>query len=110
MPLSVKEYITRKWAPYVKIEMTLFSQVAHDVAKSTKSAFAQSVLPKFFQCAPSLGVIHQTKGSNSPEVNQLKNARYRVMITIIMFVARNNIKEALSHNVSDDDEDDCSYY
>ena len=32
------------------------------------------------------------------------------MITIIMFVARNNIKEALSHNVSDDDEDDYSYY
>ena len=110
MPLSVKEYITRKWAPYVKIEMSLFSQVAYDVAKSTKSAFTQSVLPKFFQRAPSLGVIHQTKGSNSPEVNQLKNARYRVMITIIMFVARNNTKEALSHNVSDDDEDDCSYY
>lgn len=45
--------------------------VAHDVAKSTKSAFAQSVLPKFFQCAPSLGVIHQTKGSNSPEASEL---------------------------------------
>ena len=72
MPLSVKEYITGERASCVKIEMMLFSQVAHDVAKSTKSAFSRSVLPKFFQCAPSLGVIHQTKGSNSPEVNQLK--------------------------------------
>ncbi|PFX11723.1 hypothetical protein AWC38_SpisGene24447 [Stylophora pistillata] len=44
--------------------------VAYDVAKSTKSAFAQSVLPKFFQSAPSFGVIHQTKGSNSTEASE----------------------------------------
>ena len=47
----------------------------HLVLKFTKSAFAQSVLPKFFQCAPSLGVIHQTKGPDSPEVNELKGCQ-----------------------------------
>lgn len=53
--------------------MILFSQVAYDVAKFAKAAFVQTVLPKFFQSAPSLGVVHQTKGPNSPEVNQLKD-------------------------------------
>ena len=73
MPLLVKEHITRKWTFCVKIEMILFSQVAYDVAKFAKDAFVQTVLPKFFQSAPSLGVVHQTKGPNSPEVNQLKD-------------------------------------
>jgi len=46
-----------------------FFQIAYNTARCTKDAFNRSALPRFFQCAPTVG-IYEDRGENSGEVNQ----------------------------------------
>ena len=47
-----------------------FFQIAYDIARCTRDAFNQKALPRFFQCAPTVGIYGQ-RGDNSLEVNQI---------------------------------------
>ncbi|KAL9965718.1 hypothetical protein ACROYT_G029560 [Oculina patagonica] len=44
---------------------------AYDIASYTKDAFNQQALPKFFQCAPSVGVNYEESEAISAEASQL---------------------------------------
>jgi len=54
-------------------------QTAYDIAKQTKDAFNQMALPRFFQCAPSVGVTDcKERGTLSSEVSNSRNNTYCV--------------------------------
>lgn len=57
----------------------VFFQIAYDIARYTKDAFNQQALPKFFQCAPAIGINYdEESGAKSSEVNQLILYKYTI--------------------------------
>lgn len=51
-------------------------QTAYNIARHTKDAFNQMALPKFFLCAPSVGVNCEERGALSSEVSNSRNNTY----------------------------------
>jgi len=54
-----------------------FFQIAYDIARLTKDAFHEKALPKFFQCAPAIGIYETCRGGNSSEVNQKSHIEHK---------------------------------
>lgn len=68
LPIEKEKKRTELW--YRKDLTCRIFVIAYDIARCTRDAFNQKALPRFFQCAPTVGIYGQ-RGDNSLEASQL---------------------------------------